>query len=452
MIAAARCCRSTLAAGVDRSVILFAIAVGVVALICFSAVPAIVVSRSSLDHHLRSVRSTDSSRWRGPLILVQVALCTVLLMTASLFARTLQQLRGVDIGFDVDHIATFTGQLGTHAGDGARAFLKALRERVGDIPGVASTSISSVALMRGRGMSWTLAPAGERITAAHFLDASGNTVFGNYFETMGMPIVAGSGFAETDRSGAGAAGSIQSVVNTAFATRFFPGADPIGKHFGVGFNGVAQPQYQIVGIVKDAKYRSLREPVPPTFYVFGVPSESFVLNVRSSTRPEAIIEPARKALAAIDPTLPFLEVHTMGEEVESSVAAERLTAFVAAGVGACAALFAGAGIYGSLAYIAALRRREIAIRMALGAGPAHAAAVIANQTLTMVGVGTVVGLGVALSAASVIRSMLFDISPQDAASIASAIGLVVLIAAVATAVPVVRAVRGDLVEALRDEN
>ncbi len=442
----------TLVAGVDRSVVFFAIAVGFLALVCFSAVPAIAVSRSSLDHHLRSARSSDSSKWRGPLILAQVALCTVLLLTASLFVRTLQQLRGVDIGFDVDHIATFTGELSTHGGDNARAFLDTLRARVGEIPGVVSTSLSSVAVMRGRGMSYTIAPAGERMTAAHFLDASGNTVSGDYFATMGMRVVGGSGFSASDRLQAAPTGPARTVVNQAFATKFFPAADPIGRHFGPDVDGVASARFEIVGVVNDAKYRSLREPVPPTFYMAGIPGGSFVLNVRSSGRPDAIIEPVRRALASIDPALPFLEVHTMAEEVGASVATERLTALLAAAVGGCAALFAGAGIYGSLAYIAALRRREIAIRMALGAGPVHSAAVVAKQTLTMVGLGALAGLGAALTAGSVIRSMLFDISPQDATSIVSAVAFVVLVAATATAVPVLRAVRRDPAEALRQED
>jgi ABC-type antimicrobial peptide transport system permease subunit len=188
------------------------------------------------------------------------------------------------------------------------------------------------------------------------------------------------------------------------------------------------------------------------FYAPGVPANSFVINVRARTSADAIIEPVRKALASVDPALPFREVHAMSEEVANSIASERLTAILASSVGACAALFAGAGIYGSLAYIATHRRREIAIRMALGAGRRDTANVIARRTLGMVVAGIIAGLGAASVAASGIRSMLFNVSPQDATSIAAAIVFVTVVAAAATAVPVIRAMRTEPADALRYEH
>jgi hypothetical protein len=241
------------------------------------------------------------------------------------------------------------------------------------------------------------------------------------------------------------------VVNQAFVTKFFPNAEPIGKQFGSGVNGIASAQYEIVGVVNDAKYRSLREPIPPMFYALGVPANSFVINVRASASADAIIEPVLKALASVDPILPFREVHVMSEEVANSIASERLTAILASSVGACAALFAGAGIYGSLAYIATCRRREIAIRMALGAGRRDTVKVIARRTLAMVGVGIIAGLAAASVAASGIRSLLFDVSPQDTTSIAAATVFVTVVAAAATALPVFRAMRTQPAEVLRCE-
>jgi hypothetical protein len=300
-------------------------------------------------------------------------------------------------------------------------------------------------------MSWTIAPAGERITAAHFLDASGNTVSDDYFETMGMRFAQGRGFTVSDQASARQANSTPAVVNQAFVTKFFPTAQPIGKRFGSGVNGVASAQYEIVGVVNDAKYRSLREPIPPMFYARGVPANSFVVNVRASANADALIEPVRKALASVDPMLPFREVHAMSEEVADSMASERLTAILASGVGVCAALFAGAGVYGSLAYIATCRRREIAIRLALGAGRRDTVNVIAGRTLRMVVAGIIAGLGAASVAASGIRSMLFNVSPQDTTSIAAAAMFVTIVAAAATAVPVFRAMRTEPAEALRCE-
>ena len=175
------------------------------------------------------------------------------------------------------------------------------------------------------------------------------------------------------------------------------------------------------------------------------------MNVRASIRPDAIIEPVRKALASVDPMMPFREVHTMSEEVENSMAGERLTAVLASSVGLCAALFAGVGIYGSLAYIATERRREIAIRLALGAGRLRTAVVMVKRTLAMVLAGLVVGLAGALAAASALQSLLFEISPRDTRAIAGTLIFVAIVASAATAVPLVRATRAAPAEGLRLE-
>lgn len=441
----------TLAVSIDWQVIAFVAVVIAIATLCFSAAPAVFIRRVRIEAILRAARSTSARQGHESLILIQVALCTFLLLTAGLFVRSLQQLRNVDTGFNINQIATFTGDLGTRTGGDASAFLSTLSQRIREIPGVRAVSASSVAVMRGRGVFWTVAPAGERITKAHFLNASGNTVSADYFETMEMRIVRGRGL--TDRSDAQVATTapVQAVVNQAFVMKFFQGVEPIAQRFGTPVNGVATGRYEIVGVVNDARYRSLREPVPPTFYALGTPADSFVMNVRASVRPDAIIEPVRKALAAVDPMMPFREVHTMSEEVEASMANERLTAALASSVGLCAALFAAAGIYGSLAYIATQRRREIAIRLALGAGRLRTAVVMVKRTLAMVLAGIVLGLSAALAATSAFRSLLFNISPQDTQAIASTLVFVAVVASAATAVPLVRATRTEPAEGLRLE-
>jgi predicted permease len=437
-----------LSVNINRPVLVFIVAIALLATVCFTAGPALVAYRSPLETVLRSVRTTTGRRGREVLTLLQVALCVFFLAMSALFVRTLHQLREVDTGFDVDEVATFSGHLGAHAGTNAPIFLTMLTSRMREIPNVVSTAVSSVAVMRGRGVSWTIAPAGERITKAHFLDASGNTVSAEYFETMGMRVSRGRGFTAADSSRRDA---ITAVVNRAFVTKFFPNVDPVGKRFGIPHDGVAGGDYEIVGVVDDAKYRSLREPMAPVFYALGVPSDAFVFNVRTRGRPDAIIEPVRKALASVDPSLAFREVHTMREEVENSVANERLTAALASFVGVFAVVFAAAGIYASIGYIAAQRRRELAIRVVLGAGRMAVVSLVARRTLAMLAVGIPVGLGAASLAAFSIPTMLFNVSSHDGVSLAAA-GLIVAVAAgVGTAVPTVRIVRMDPAEALRHE-
>ncbi len=207
----------------------------------------------------------------------------------------------------------------------------------------------------------------------------------------------------------------------------------------------------IVGVVSDAKYRSLREPFSPILYQAMGVSDSVVLNVRTRVQPDAIFQPIRKALASIDPTLALLEVHRMDEEVDASASSERLLAAGASIFAGLAALIAVVGLYALLTYAVAQRQREIGIRMALGADAMDIAALTFRQTLGIAFSGIVVGLGGALAAGPLIRSLLYGVSPQDPASLATAAVFAILVAAVATAIPTVRAMHVEPADALRKE-
>lgn len=438
--------------GINWRVFLFLLALSLLTMLLFSLSSAIAVSRSNLDSLLRAARSSGGWRGRQALITFQIALCTFLLAIASLFVRTFQQLQRVDPGFDRDHIATFTVDLTGTTGK-PDVLVKALTERVRELPGVVSVATSLIGVMRDHGRAVSIAPAGHEITRSDFLNASVNYVSPEYFDTMRMRILAGRGFIAGDAPGPKQVGPVLAVVNQAFAERFFPNTSPVSKRFGSGMGGnVASGELEIIGVVSDAKYRSLREPIIPTFYTLGTDFDEFVLNVRTRVPPGSIIEPVRKALASVGPTVPFLEVHTLAEEVENSVASERLTAALASLFGTIAALLVGAGIYGLLTYVVTQRRHEIGIRMALGARPRHVANLIVGQTFAMTAAGIMLGLGAGLVVASEIRSMLYDLSPQDPKSFAAATIFVVAVAAAATVLPAFRAARTDPSETLRDVN
>ena len=379
--------------GINWRVFLFLLVLSLVTMLLFSVSPAVAVSRSNLDSLLRATRSSARVRGRQALIVLQIALCTFLLAIASLLVRTFQHLQQVDPGFDRDHIATFTLNLNAYTGK-TTVFLKTFTERVRAIPGVISVGVSSLGVMRGVGTATTVAPAGQRLTQTEFLNTSLLDVSPEYFDTMGMHILSGRGLIPSDAPEPKQAGPERVVVNQAFVLRFFPNTQALGKLFGYGPPGdVAGEKDEIVGVVSDSKYRSLRAPVVPVFYECETDFDQFVLNVRTRTRPAAIIEPVRKTLASLDPGLPFLEVHTMAEEADISMASERITAALASLFGGIAALLAGVGIYGLLAYVVRQRRREIGIRMALGALPADIGKLIAGQTLAMTAAGIILGLG-----------------------------------------------------------
>lgn len=435
----------------DRRVLLFSIAISAITVLLFGLAPAIAAARATLDSVLRGARSAGGWRGRQALILFQIALCTVLLAGAGLLVRTFEQLRDVDPGFARDRLVTFSEDpsLAGYTSAQAKALRLALIDRVRQIPGVESVAVASRPLMRGSGIKMTMVPAGQKITPADFLNTSANSVSPGYFETMGMRILSGRDLAANDEPAKGI--RTKAIVNQAFAAKFFPGLDPLGRRFG---NGGSADQYEIVGVVSDAKYRSLREPMPPTLYNlwFDGASQPLQLEVRTHAHPQSIIEPVRQTMASLDPSMPFTEIETMSEEVNASTAGERLTAALALVFGALAAVLAAIGIYGLLAYAVAQRRREIGIRMALGARPLDIGEMIGRQALVLVAAGIAIGLGAARLAGPSIGSLLYGIAPWDPIALISAALFVAAVAAAATAIPVARATRIEPASALRQEN
>jgi predicted permease len=387
---------------------------------------------------------------RSIIVILQVAVCTLLLLMAGVFVRTLMQLRNVHAGFDKDSVATFTGDSSLSSVSPDASFLSLLLDRVRALPGVTSASIASVAVMRGRGVAWTVAPAGETITPAHLLAAAGNTVSLDYVETMGMRVVEGRSFSAADRDVPRRDNAVPALVSQSFAARFFPRGSPLGQYFGPPADGLGSSQYVIVGVVSDSKYRSLREPAPLTFFALGWPSGTFVLNVRTSSAPRMILEPVQRVLTSINPSLSFREVHTLDAEVEESMASERLMAVVVSTFATCAAIAAVAGMYGLMAYLAALRRREIAIRMALGATGVNTVELMTRETLVVVLAGIVIGLAASRACASVLQPMLFNTSATNPLTAVVTAAIVLAATLVATAGPIGRVARLAPAQVLRE--
>src|SRR5581483_7238448 len=210
----------------------------------------------------------------------------------------------------------------------ARTLSRQLLLRVRSLPGVTAAGIASRALMRGTGMKATFAVAGTPVTRNDFLDSSINSVTPGYFDALGMRIVDGRDFGWSDRD---TQKPERVIVNHAFVRRFFPTGNPLGRRFGfAGPDGLAQPGNQIVGVVSDARYRSLREAIPPTVYtpvVDGFDSD-FVLHVRTHGDPASLIAPVREALRSLAPDLPCIEARTLREELFMSLWQERLLAWL----------------------------------------------------------------------------------------------------------------------------
>jgi ABC-type antimicrobial peptide transport system permease subunit len=305
--------------------------------------------------------------------------------------------------------------------------------------------------MRAYGIGMTVAPAGERIESSDFLNTSFNVVSPGYFDAMGMRILEGRDFSDEDSP---QEKPIKVVVNEAFAQKLFPHDDPLGRLFGNDDAGkVAGSTYVIGGVVSNAKYRSVREPMNPIFYksADNFPG-GFVLNVRTLGNPESIIGPVRQALAAIDPATPLLEVGTLSQEINHSTAGERFMAYLATSFGALAAFLAAVGMYGLLAHLLSERVREVGIRMALGARRSDIGVLLGKQVLTMTGIGILLGICAAVAIGPWLRSSLYGVEPRNFLVFVEVTLFVVLMVLVGSAVPLTRFLHIEPGNALRQRD
>jgi predicted permease len=433
----------------DLRILAFTLGLCAVAAFLFALAPADMSASVDVNETLKATRSSPrTARSWSILVAAQVALCTILLLGAGLLVRTLRQLRSLDAGFDAQHVVTFSlePQMTGYSPENGRSLEERLLEQVRTLPGVVSASYAARGLMRGTGVKSTLLPTGRQSGPGDALNTSMNWVSPDYFDTMGIRILAGHGF--TGREAATPPTPI--VVNQALTRRFFPDRDPIGQHLG-GIDP-SKPAFEIIGVASDAKYRSLREEIPPTLYMAEVRSNrATILHVRTATDPSAIINAVRGGLRSLDARLPFYEIHTLQEEVDASLWQERLVAALSSIFGGIAAVLAGVGLYGMLAHAVSQRKREIGIRMALGALPGAVARLVSWQAMTPVIAGAVAGLAAFAVAARWIANLLYGVRPADPFTILLSVAFVAAVAIAAITVPAWQAMGVDPARALREE-
>jgi predicted permease len=436
----------------DHRVLGFSLAIFALTTILFGLAPAISFSSTTFADVLRAGRIGTTWRGRRVLVGLQIALCTTLLSGAALLVRTFNELRKTDPGFDRNHVVTFSTDpsLVGYTSEQEAELMKRLSVLTTRLPGVLSVAFAEKAVMRGRGLGRMIAPMGRNLPASELLNTSVNIVSPHYFEAMGIRVLEGSDFVTSDGSDVK---PVRVAVNQTFARRFFPNTDPIGRQFGdATYTTAASADFVITEVVSDAKYRSLREPTPPTYFSsFNNYTGPFILHVRTIGTPKSLIVPIQRILASIDPRLAFVEIHTLEEEVDSSTAGERLTAILASSFGLLAAFLTAVGVYGLLAYAVTQRRREIAIRMAVGATHLSVFLLIGRQVLVLLLGGVILGLTVALLATPVIRSILYNVKPFDPLSLGAASILVAFAVAIGSGVPAIRAMRIEPNTALRED-
>jgi predicted permease len=457
------------ATGVDLRVLGFTIAVSLLTGVFFGIAPAFRSVRIDLTPALKSDQGSSGSsghaggKWfsvGNALVVAQVALAIVVLAGAGLLVRTLANLRSVDVGFDSHNILIFgiDPTLVGYKGPQIDSFYRDLQSRLSETPGVKSASYSMLPLLSNALMVTSMHLAGTPEDQMSETDILG--VGPNFFETLHIPFLAGRGFNASDfelsASNAGTtptSAATPVIVNQAFIEKYPDKQNPLGKRF----NGwapktdhPADPGYEIVGVVRDAKYNDLRREIHPTMYTpQSVGGASFEL--RMAADPQAILPAVRKVVAQVNPNIPLFDVITESEQIDRLLFQERLVARLSGFFALLALVLACVGLYGLLSYEVARRTREMGIRIALGAQPVSVLKLVLRQGIVLALVGAAVGIGVALGVTRYLASMLFNVHANDPLTIISVALLLTLVALAACYIPARRATRVDPMVALRYE-
>lgn len=418
-----------------------------------AAAPAVRIARTDPWSALRAARATGRARGRSLLVVFQIGLCTLLLTVAAQLAFTLRNLRALDPGFTTKRVVSFAVEPRLVGKDGTQMgrLIETWKEQVKALPGVRSAALSGRPLMHGTGQKTTVAQAGQRAPRSDFLNTSIHGVTPEYFDTLGLRIHSGRNFLPSDFGPQRANTGEPRIVNEAFVNRFFPEGSALGKRFGTGVEVEVKPKFQIIGIVTNARYRSLREPLQPTMYGPWAPGSPAVLYVRTDAAPSSLVQPVRELLRRLAPELPIHEITTLDQEVETSLSGEKLLAGLACSFGFLAVLIVAMGLFGLLSFVVTQRTREIGIRIAVGAQPIHILSLISIQTLRLTAAGIGIGLLAAYHAARGLESLLYEVSAQDPAAWLFTVPFVIAVSAAAAAVPTLRALRIQPASALRGD-
>ena len=476
--------------GLDWQVLAFTMGVTFATGILFGLAPARSGARAELTAGLREnelylggkdARPARRLRLGDALVMAQVALSIVVLTGAGLLMRTLHNLHELNPGFDTRNVLLF-GINPTIAGykdEQSAQLYRDLQERFQALPGVLSASYSEEALLSGdwSGDSVHLdgAPPYSNVSTADL------PVGLDFFQTMGIPLMAGRIFTPADfasasatnaamkaaeeqsRTGDGPAGGVSQapaaplpvIVNEAFARKFFANEDPVGKHMGnpqyedEPATG-PQPGYTVVGVAGNTKYNNLRDELKPTMYLPLVRNSAH-FELRTAGNPMALVGLVRDIVSRADKNLPLFEVHTQREQIEKLLLQERVTTRLSSFFGALALVLACIGLYGLLSYDVARRTREVGIRMALGAEQRDVLRLVAGRGIALVVLGAAAGIAMALGVTRFMASMLYDVRANDPTTIAGVALLLGLVALAACWIPARRATGVDPMVALRYE-
>ncbi len=442
-----------LSLGVDLRVLAFTLAVTLVAGILFGLAPALQATRLDVVSSLSHVGGGDGPRQvraRSAFVVAQVALALLLLICAGLFLRSLEEAATIHPGFEAEgvHLASVDLSLHGYEEEAGQDFYARLRERVVALPGVESMSFARVVpLGLGNSTVGFNVPGHQPPLDDQAHQADSNTVDVDYFRTLAIPVVRGRGFDASDRAG----GPPAVVINASLAEKFWPGENPLGQQIQLGAGNA--PLAEIVGVVGDAKYRTLGE--DPRFFIYRPFAQSYsprmTIHLRQRDGAAGMPQALREQIRTLDRHLPVAGEIPLADSISVSLLPQRVASSVTAIFGVLGLLLVAIGVYGVTAFAVSQRRRELGVRVALGARTLDVLTLVLRQGLRLAAGGVVLGLAGALALTRVLTSLLYGVSATDPwvfGGMSVVLGSIVLGGSL---IPAWRAARTDPLRALRYE-
>jgi predicted permease len=440
----------------DLRILAFTLIVCAITGVLFGLAPALGTLRVDLVPALKQQSrgvAAGASYLRRTLVISQVFVSILLLIGAGLFARSLFNLRAVDSGFRIENViaVSMDPSLNGYGPQRRQQVFQMVLKRLREVPGVESASLG---MARVLGDSWwcdSVTVAGHPQKAGDSAIPCHNAASPGYLATLGIPLLAGRDFSPADALSKNKI----ALVNEAFVRQYFGGRSPLGVRFGFGGDPGTKPFIEIVGVIKDAKYSSLRAATPPQTIIDYEQMEGaiFEANIYVKTRADArqMVSSIRRAIQEVDRDLPVFEMRTLNEQRDVLLTTERVVASLTDVFGVVATVLAGIGLYGLMAFNVAQRMPEIGIRMALGARGTNVAWLVMREVLWLVGTGAAIALPAAWGLTRFVRSQLYDIQPNDPLTIFASVGMLAMVAAMAGYIPARRAAGVDPIQALRYE-